>query len=87
MSRSDQEVICRKISELSRFQLAQFRSCGIKLRKWKKKLPSPPTDLSEDIKNQLADYFKINQSIRVFGYLIGRDFHVIWIKGGHKHSD
>lgn len=87
LSTKDQEISCKKLREFSRYKVHQFKSCGAKLRKWNKDLPSPPDDLSQDIKDNLADYFKINQSIRAFGYLIGRDFHVIWISGGHKHSD
>lgn len=86
LSRSDQEKVCRKLKEFSRYQLHQFRSCGAKLRKWNKQLPSKPDGLSEDINDQLADYFKIDQTIRVFGYLTGREFLVIWISGGHKHD-
>jgi len=86
LSDADKIRTLRKLKELSRFKLHQFRSGGCKPRKWSEKLPSKPAELSEDIKDLLADYFNIGPKIRIFGYLIERDFYIIWISAEHKHS-
>jgi len=86
LSNDDKIRTLRKLKELSKFKLHQFRASGCKPRKWSEKLPSKPTELSEDIKDLLADYFNIGPKIRIFGYLIERNFYVIWISTDHKHS-
>ncbi len=85
-SAKDRDIICKKLRFWGRRPLHEFKTGSAKPRKWKEKLPSPPKELSEDIRDNLADYFKINQKIRVFGYLKERDFFVIWVETGHKHS-
>lgn len=86
LSKTDQKFTLKKLRELSRLKLHQFKTCGARPRKWTEKLPSPPPELSEDIADMLADYFNINGTIRVFGYILGRDFQVIWFSSGHRHS-
>lgn len=86
LSENEQKAVLKKLHYLSRQRLHDFRSGASRPRKWNKKLPSPPDDLSEDISDMLADYFDIDKKIRIFGYLIGRNFNVIWFSGGHKHS-
>ena len=86
IDKNNRLIFCKKLREFSQFTLHQFRFSGAKPRKWNKKLPSPPEDLSEDIKTQLADYFDVDSKIRVFGYLMDEKFFIIWISQGHKHS-
>lgn len=85
-SDKDKRITIRKIHELSRNRLHDFKTGPCRPRKWNKRMPKAPDDLSEDIRDMLADYFDINPKIRLFGYLLGRTFHVIWFSSNHKHS-
>lgn len=82
----DKAFTAHKLREIARLRVCDFRAGVWRPRKWHSKLPSPPEELSEDIQNNLADYFNINRKIRIFGYLLGRTFYVIWVTSDHKHS-
>ena len=67
--------------------MSGFRSSNaVKLRtttrKWK-----IPEDLSEDVKDQLWQYFRLSNKCRVYGFLLQNTFHVIRIDPNHKISD
>lgn len=78
--------IVEKLHHWHNRPLHEFRTGVCKPRKWTGKLPPAPQELSEDIKNQLADYFDIDKKIRIFGYQIDNKFLIIWISTDHKHS-
>ena len=86
LTKQEKAFTIKKLHYLSKQRLCDFRTGACRPRKWSKELPSPPDDLSEDVSDMLADYFDIDNKIRVFGYLFGREFHVIWFSRAHKHS-
>lgn len=85
-SPKDQQKICDKIKYWEQRSWHEFRTGSAKPRKWRGKLPSPPKDLSQEIKDNLADYFNIDPKIRLFGYIHGNTFFLIWVTTNHKHS-
>ena len=69
----------------SHMTLLQFRSsAGVRLGSRKLRGFKPPEELSEDVKDQLWQYFRISKRARVFGFLLGRTFFVILIDPDHR---
>jgi hypothetical protein len=69
--------------------LLHFKSAnGVRLRS--RKLPKkfkPPDELSEDVKDQLWQYFRLSKRDRAYGFLLGRTFFVAMIDPDHKLGD
>lgn len=79
-------MICEKLRYYSRLKVHEFKfSSAVRFTKWRGQPRYAPPDLSEDIKGLLADEFRINPKIRIFGHLMGRDFFILWLDPDHKH--
>lgn len=87
LTSEERSKFCIKMRYWAKQPLHVFKCGSAKPRKWTDKLPGKaPTCLSEEIKDALADYFSIDNKIRVFGYLMGRRFFVLWVSRAHKHA-
>jgi hypothetical protein len=78
------KLICCDLRGSSHMTLLQFRSSnGVRLQN--RKLPGfkPPEALSEDVKDQLWQYFRLSRKARVFGFLLSRTFFVVMIDPDH----
>jgi hypothetical protein len=68
--------------------LLEFRSTGsVRLGSRKLRGFKPPEELSEDVKDQLWQYFRLSKKARVFGFLLDRTFFVILIDPDHRIDD
>jgi len=79
-------TVRRKLIRIGHRPLHEFKTGKARPRKWKGALPfAEPSGLSEDVRDQLPDYFDIDKKLRVWGYLTGRDFLVIGVTRQHEH--
>lgn len=84
MKTPDLLAACSKLRVTARMSLIQFRSAnGIRLKNVRKGLPNPPEELADDVIGNLAQEFRLSKRMRVIGYLVDRDFYVIWIDPDH----
>lgn len=73
-----------KLKHYKQMTVAQFRQAsGPRLKNMNVGLPPPPEELSEDIKNQLAQEFRVSRRRRVLGYLMEDEFFIIWLDPDH----
>jgi len=80
----EKSKILNKFRQYGRLSLNKFKqSDAVKLRKRKIDL-RPPIGLSEDIRDQAYDYFRLGSKCRIFGFLDGRDFLVAAIDPDHE---
>ena len=85
LSTGEEKEIINKLKQYQHLTVAQFKqSGGVRLKNINKGLPPPPKDLSEDIKNQLAQEFRISRKFRIFGYLMEDEFFLLWFDPNHK---
>jgi hypothetical protein len=67
--------------------LIQFKSSdGVQLRTQSlpKKRYKRPEALSEDVRDQLWQYFRLSGRVRAFGFLLDRTFFVVMIDPDHE---
>ena len=76
--------ISAKLKQYKLLTALQFRqSDGVHMRNINITL-KPPDNLSEDIKNQLAQHFRVSGRFRIFGYIWEDEFFVIWFDPDHQ---
>lgn len=78
------KAICSDFRQCARMTLVQFRSSnGIRLSKAKLTKFKIPDALSEDVRDQLWQYFRLSGRARAFGFLFDRIFFVVLIDPDH----
>lgn len=86
LPRNRRKAVCDTFLRYSRMTLLQFKSSdGVQLGS--QNLPKRykrPEDLSEDVKDQLWQYFRLSGRVRAFGFLLGRTFFVVMIDSDHE---
>ena len=88
LKRPQRKLILKKLRKYEEMTVPQFKSSSsVRLRQYNGALPEPPGELSPDVRDTLAQYFRINNKIRLYGYLFDSDFYIIWIDPDHKLSD
>src|SRR5262249_11039728 len=82
---SRRRAICADLRGCARMTLLQFKSSsGVRLRSRKLAKFKAPEALSEDVKDQLWQYFRLSKRARAFGFLLDRTFFVLLIDPDHK---
>lgn len=85
LSHGEARNIADKLKHYRQMTVAQFRqSSGVRLKNINRGLPPAPDELSEDVKNQLAQEIRVSRRSRVLGYLMEDEFFVIWLDPDHS---
>jgi hypothetical protein len=78
-------AICADFRRCARMTLVQFRSSnGVRLNKTKLPKFKIPDALSEDVRDQLWQYFRLSGKARAFGFIFDRIFFVVMIDADHE---